>query len=105
LRKFILTVEEDSLGNELAGEPATTAVELCRVWGSIEPLTGREYIQAQQSESSVSHKIRTEQLPQNLGPANPRMRLKFGDRTFEALSVVNVEERNRELEWMCVEVV
>jgi SPP1 family predicted phage head-tail adaptor len=104
VRKFILTVEQDTVGNELAGEPSE-AETVCSVWGNIQPLTGREYQQAQQMQSNVSHKITTELLPQNLGPATSRMRLKHGTRTFEVQSVVNVEERNRELEWMCTEVV
>jgi SPP1 family predicted phage head-tail adaptor len=104
VRKFILTVEQDTIGNELAVEPATVET-VCRVYGEITPLTGREYQQAEQMQSNVSHKIRTEMLPQNLGPATSRMRLKHGVRTFEVVSVVNVEERNRELEWMCTEVV
>jgi SPP1 family predicted phage head-tail adaptor len=105
VRKFILTVEQDALGNEFEGEPATTPVVVCQVWGKIEPLTGREYNQAQQMQSNVTHKITTELLPQNKGPANSRMRLKHGTRTFEVQSVVNVNERSRELEWMCTEVV
>jgi SPP1 family predicted phage head-tail adaptor len=104
VRKFILTVEQDTVGNELAGEPSE-AETVCSVWGNIHPLTGREYQQAQQMQSNVSHKITTELLPQNLGPATSRMRLKHGTRTFEVQSVVNVEERNRELEWMCTELV
>jgi SPP1 family predicted phage head-tail adaptor len=105
VRKFILTVEQDVIGNEYEGEPATTPETVCSVWGNIQPLTGREYQQAQQMQSNVSHKITTELLPQNLGPATSRMRLKHGTRTFEVQSVVNVEERNRELEWMCTELV
>lgn len=101
VRKFILTVWQDALGSELAGEPATTPEEVCEVWGEIVPLAGNEYLRAQQMESTSSHQIRTEYF----SDANPRMRLKHGARTFEVQSVVNVEERNRELEWMCTEVV
>jgi SPP1 family predicted phage head-tail adaptor len=100
-RQTTLTIEEDVIGNELAGEPATTSQEFARAFGAIMPLTGNEYVRAQQMDATVSHKIRTEYI----AGVNPRMRLKHGDRTFNVVSVVNVEERNRELEWMCTEVV
>ena len=33
----------------------------------------------------------------------PKMRVKYGSRIFDILSVINVSERNRELQLMCRE--
>ena len=101
MRKFVFTIWEDAPGNELAGEPATTPTEFAECWGEITPANGREYPSTNQMQSNVTHKIRTEFV----AGVNPRMRLTTGERTFNVVSVTNVEERNRELEWMCTEVV
>jgi SPP1 family predicted phage head-tail adaptor len=105
--KQILHIEERTTGNELAGEPPETWTRVTREWFDVEPLTGREYIQAQQVQSSVSHKMRSPYL----GGMHSGMRLTAGEnaaepsRVFNVASVVNVGENNRELEWMAEEVV
>jgi head-tail adaptor len=69
------------------------------------PMGGREYNQAQQMQATVTHKLRSVYF----SGANPRMRLTAGqnsaepDRVFNVASVINVEEKNRHLEWMCEE--
>lgn len=100
-RQTVLVVEEVTAGNELAGEGETVATEVAQVYGAIMPLAGNEYLRAQQMEANSTHRIRTEFIPD----AHPRLRLRCGERVFEAQSVVNVAERNRELEWMVTEAV
>lgn len=80
---------------------------VCLRWCDIKPLTGREYTQAQQVQSTVTHRIRTQYVPD----AKSSMRLaklsgETGEptRLFNVESVVNVDERNRWSEWMCEEV-
>ena len=105
--KHLLTVQTLDIGDELAGEPPEWG-DLRREWFEITPLTGREYNQAQQMQSNVTHKMRCTYW----AGANSRMRLIKPNvedrdnplRTFNVQSVVNVGERNRELEWMCTEV-
>lgn len=100
MRKFIATIQTPTPANDLLGVPGSWA-DVRRVWAEITPLSGREYLQAQQMTATSSHRIRTEYV----ADVNPRMRLIHGARVFNVQSVVNVEERNRELEWMCTEVV
>lgn len=71
------------------------------IWGSVEPLAGREFFAAQQVNADVSHRIRLRYLP----GITPKMRLKFGDRIFDIVNSLNIEERNRELELLAREVV
>lgn len=70
-------------------------------WASIEPLSGRELWLAQQVQSQVSHRIRMRYL-QGVKSLD---RLKHGGRIFNIASVINVDEANRELELMTVEVI
>lgn len=100
VRKHRLTIESLDPGSELEGRPEAWS-EFAKAFGEITPLTGTEYQLAQQMQSSVTHRIRTEFVQS----VTPRMRLKYGERCFNVQSVVNVEERNRELEWMCTEAV
>jgi SPP1 family predicted phage head-tail adaptor len=66
---------------------------------SIEPLSGREYFSAQAEASSVSHRIRMRYV----AGVTTKMRVVFDEREFEIESVINYEERNRELILMCEE--
>ncbi len=107
-RNTLLYLEDRSVGNELAGEPAETWTRRARPeWVSIQPLTGNEYMQAQQMQATVSHKLRCVFLQ----GCHPGMRLTAGEdannpsRVFNVESVVDVEERHRELEWMVKEAV
>ncbi len=63
------------------------------VWGSIEPLNSREFFQAQQMQSDVTHKVKLRYY----AGLRPDWRIKFGTRIFDIQSVMNPEERN--IEW------
>ena len=91
-----INTTEDSYG-EVTEDPTTTE---CTVWGSIEPLSGRELLLAQQIQATVTHRVR---IRYHSG-LDPSMQIVFGTRTFDILSIINLEERNRELEIMCREV-
>ena len=69
-------------------------------YASIEPLTSRELIIAQQVNLEISHKVTLRYYP-----ASPKMRVKYGSRLFEILSVINKEERGLETCLMCKELV
>lgn len=65
----------------------------CTVWGSITPNSGRKYYEALQSTSEVKGEIRIR--PRS--DIEPTMRIKYGNRYLEIVSIVNIQERNREL--------
>lgn len=68
-------------------------------YASIEPLIGREYMAAKQMQADVTHKIRMRYIP----GLTTTMRIVFGTRVFEIESILNVQERNRELVIMATE--
>ncbi|SDX45136.1 phage head-tail adaptor, putative, SPP1 family [Marininema mesophilum] len=68
-------------------------------WASIEPLSGKELLEAQQVASTVTHRIR---MRYRAG-VQPTMRVLFGDRIFEVTRVIDPMERGRELELMAEE--
>lgn len=72
-----------------------------QVWANIAPISGREYFDSQRVNSNVSHKF----IIRYLSGVVPTMRVSFDSRTFNIESVLNRDERGREMELMCVEVV
>jgi SPP1 family predicted phage head-tail adaptor len=69
-------------------------------WANIEPLKGDEYFAAASTQAQVSHKVTMRPPGIEVTSAN---RIVFGSRTLEIESVLNLEERNRELQLMCKE--
>lgn len=106
-RNTVLHIEEPVAASELAGDETGQFVRIDKDWFEVMPLSGREYIQAQQQASNVTHRLRCDYRT----GMHSRLRITAGNdpdnptRVFNVRSVVNVEEKNRELEWMCEEVV
>lgn len=69
------------------------------VWASVVPLSGREYYQAQQAQSQVTHKVSMLYF----AGLTSKQRLLFGTRVFEIAAVININESNELYELMCVE--
>ena len=82
------------------GEPIETWSTVVTLWGAVEPLTGREFYQAQQVNAEITHKVRIRYRTLT----NSRMRFLLGTRIFEILYIVNENERNRELIMLCKEI-
>ncbi len=90
------TETRDSLGGTVQAW-ATFAT----VWAAIEPLSGRELLQAQQVQAEVTHRVRLRYM----NGVTAELRVLFGTRYFNILSAVNVQERNREIVLTCKELV
>jgi len=72
------------------------------VWGAVTPLAGREAFNMHQVEPTATHQIvmRYQSNP----VVTAQHQIKFGTRTFRILSVLNTEERKREIVLTCEEV-
>lgn len=69
------------------------------VWASVEPTRGREYQEAQRVRPELTYKITTRYHKE----ITPDMLIKFKDRYFQMVSIINVRERNEMLEIICTE--
>lgn len=76
-------------------------VDVATVWAAVDPVSGREFYEAQQSQSDVTHKIRC-RYRRGLDTS---MRIKLGSRVMEVRSIIDWEERHESLLIMAVEVV
>ena len=72
------------------------------VWASIQPLRGREQIEAQQITGRTTTKI-TARWDSRLAAVGADFRIKHGERTFNIVSAFNVDERNKWFEMLCTE--
>lgn len=73
--------------------------EVKTVWASVEPTRGREYQEAQRIRPELTYKITTRYHKE----ITPDMFIKFKERYFNIVSIINVRERNEMLEIICTE--
>ena len=90
----------DTFGDPLQADDSNWKDE-ATVWAAIDPISGKEFYAAQQSQSEVSHKVRC-RYRSGLTTA---MRIMFGSRKFKIISIINWEERGESLLIMCKELV
>lgn len=81
------------------GASTQTWKRVATVWADVRPLSGREYFSAQQVQSEVTTQI----WLRHIEGIKPTMKVKFGKREFEILSVLNTQERDVSLQLMCKE--
>lgn len=91
-----LVTDEDG-GNQSAFTTTQT------VWGRVEPLRMSEQLIAQQTQARMTCRITLRyQAP---FPPTYRLVMKGTTRAFEPAGVLNIDERNRELQLMAIETV
>lgn len=83
------------------GEPTETWKDILTIRAGIYPLSGREFYAAETVNSEVSHKINIRYMP----GLTPDMRIKFVNRYFNIISIINFQERNVMLQLLCKELI
>lgn len=73
--------------------------DIASVWAIIEPLSGKEYFNAQQINSEVTSKITIRYLKD----LDSHAVIHWNNRVFKILSIINLEERNIYLQLLCSE--
>ena len=89
-----VTVAADSHGDQ-----TKTWTDLATVRASIEPLSGRELVNAQAMQSDVTHRVRMRYV----AGVQTKHRIAFGSRVFDIRAVRDIDERNLELEMLCTD--
>jgi len=82
------------------GEQTETWATYDTVWASIEPVSAKEIISADQQVGVATHKIRI-----RYRVVDVKHRVLFGSRVFEITSVINFHERSIFLDLLCNEAV
>ena len=96
--RLLLQRDRGTVRDEL-GQTQTNWTTVASLWGQVEPKTGRETVRSESLHAETTHTVR---LRYREGVTS-RDRLLFGARVLNILSVINVDERCRELLIECVE--
>ena len=81
------------------GENVPEYTEYMTVWAYVAPKTGREYDEAQTLRAETTYTVLTRYFP----GITTDMRISFRDRVFDIESVLNIDERNEQLQIVAVE--
>lgn len=96
-----ITLQKLEMVQNAYGEMTETWTDVSTVWASVNPISAREFFQAETVNSEITHKI----LIRYRENVKPSMRVKFKDRIFFIQSVINFNEKNEALQLMCKELV
>ncbi len=69
------------------------------VWASVEPKSGREYIEAEKEHPELTYIVTTRYM----NDITPDMFIQFRGRVFDIKSIRNIRENNEMLEITCTE--
>ena len=98
-RAHYIIIQQVSESADARGEMTQTWSEYANAWAEIKPVRGREYFQAHAENVAADTRIILPYLP----GITSKMRVKFKSRIYDIETVINIDERNRELNLMCVE--
>lgn len=70
------------------------------VWASVEPLSGKELLNAQQQQAETTVRVRLRYL----STVTTEHRILYASRTFEIVSLINWMEKNKRIELLCKEI-
>jgi len=101
LRQRVTIQQKDSpVSQNDYGEETPTWEKVATVWGSVEPLRGREFLEAMREGAEVTTRI----VIRHREGIAPEMRAVVGSHTYDIVSAIEVEMRGREMQLMCREV-
>lgn len=95
-----VTIQSKTTVRDKEGFEAEVWTDVTTVWAAVEPLRGREYFAAAAVHAENTVRIRMRYR----SGVTPEMRVKYGTRLFDIISVIDVDERHQELQVMVKEV-
>jgi SPP1 family predicted phage head-tail adaptor len=97
-----VTIQKLQLGQDSYGESTENWIDVIKVRAGVFPLSGREYLHTYNIPSDLSHKVHMRYVPFEI---TPDMRIVFDERVFRIISVINFQEMDKELQFMCKELI
>jgi SPP1 family predicted phage head-tail adaptor len=88
-----IVLEQPVRSKNTMGEQIDTFTAVTTVWAAVEPLTGSWLFQAQQADSKVSGRVRIRYRED----IKPFWRILFDGRYLSIISILNPDERKKEL--------
>ena len=95
-----ITIQELSIVKDQYNADIESWIDFKTLWARIEPLRGREYWQAKQVVGEVTGRITIRYL----AGVDEKMRIIYGNKTYNILAVINPEEKNRTCQLLVKEI-
>jgi SPP1 family predicted phage head-tail adaptor len=95
LNKRIILQQSTRTSDGMGGFSLTWA-DVSTVWASIWPLSASETVESMKTNMTISHRIRIRYR----GDLRASWRIRFGNRYFSVVSIINPSEKNQMLELM-----
>ena len=83
------------------GESENSWEDAAIVWASIQPVSGREFLEGMKAQAEVTHKVTIRYNP----AVKASMRVLFGERVLDILHIIDTWERHHEMVLMCKELI
>ena len=97
-----ITIQQLTAGSpaqDTFGAPSESWETFAQVWAEIKPIQGREFWAQQQVQSEITHQVTIRYL----SGVTSKMRVLYGSRVMSISNVINVDEKNAEMQLMCTE--
>lgn len=82
------------------GEPVRAWIAAATIWVEVVPLTAKEFITAKQLASQINIIFR-KRYTTALAGLEPRMKITYNNQDYNIESVINVQNKNKEVEILC----
>lgn len=96
-----VTIQEKVVTQNEFGEEVITWTDYLTVWAAVEPLRGREFIEQAMAGAEITTRIVTRWHP----GIRPEMRALHENYIYDIQAVIRVDERHREVQLLCREVI
>jgi SPP1 family predicted phage head-tail adaptor len=96
-----ITIKAPTHTSDGMGGVTTTWGTVATCWAAVEPLRGREWVESNLENAELTGKV----VMRYKSGILPTYQVYFGSRTFEILSVIDVDERRKEIQLMVRELV
>lgn len=99
-----VTIQDKVVLRDSFGEEIITWTDVATVWAGVEPLRGREFLEAQVQGADVTTRV----IIRHRAGIRPEMRVIWTDddgtaHIYDVQAVISVQERRREVQLMCRE--
>lgn len=98
--RHLVTIQQPVETTDDLGQPVTTWSNVATVHAAVEPLEGRELFAAQAVRAETTTRVRIRYR----SGITPKHRLVYAGRVLNILSVIDPDERHREIVLLCSEV-
>lgn len=106
LRHLVTLLRPVGGGRDQYGQPTDDYEPVDTIWASVEPLRGREFFDAQQTNAEVTTRIRCRYRADLAAPEASHWRIEYAGRVYEIDGPpINSRMEHRQLEIMCHELV